>query len=120
VTKTSSSNSTRKITIKKNVAARATTRKAKPAAGGKKAARSVKVASAKVKKSAGKKNTPPAEPITEIFRPQSTQIEALYQKGRVRGFITEDEVLYLFREIEEYVEEYEDFLDALDASGHCR
>ncbi len=117
VTKTSSSNSTRKITIKKNVAARATTRKAKPAAGGKKAARSVKVASAKVKKSAGKKNTPPAEPITEIFRPQSTQIEALYQKGRLRGFITEDEVLYLFREIEEYVEEYEDFLDALDASG---
>jgi len=53
----------------------------------------------------------------EIVTPTEEQLNSLLQKGRSRGFITEQEILYTFPEIEEYIELYEKFLDKLDASG---
>jgi len=45
------------------------------------------------------------------------KVEKLYEKARSRGFITETEILYSFPELEEYILEYEDFLDDLESSG---
>jgi len=41
----------------------------------------------------------------------------LISKGRRRGYITENEVLFTFVEVEDYVEVFEDFLDELDRVG---
>ena len=41
----------------------------------------------------------------------------LVDKGRVRGFITEDEVLYSLNDLEYCVKEFEIFLDTLDLLG---
>ncbi|MBU1038992.1 sigma-70 family RNA polymerase sigma factor [Patescibacteria group bacterium] len=41
----------------------------------------------------------------------------LIRKGRSRGFITEDEALTVFPEVEEYAQKYDDFLDDLDKQG---
>ncbi|MFH0804691.1 MAG: sigma-70 family RNA polymerase sigma factor [Patescibacteria group bacterium] len=48
---------------------------------------------------------------------QPPQTDKLLNKGRVRGFITEIELLYAFPELEEYVPALEEFLDKLEASG---
>jgi len=45
------------------------------------------------------------------------KIDKLYGKARSRGFVTETEILYSFPELEEYIDEYEDFLDTLESSG---
>ncbi|MBL7022122.1 RNA polymerase sigma factor RpoD [Patescibacteria group bacterium] len=55
--------------------------------------------------------------VEEIFVPSEDQITFLFNKGRLRGYLTEDEVLYLFRNIEEYADMYEGFLDTLDDAG---
>ena len=41
----------------------------------------------------------------------------LITKGRSRGFLTETEILYTFPDIEEYLVEYEEFLDQLEGQG---
>ncbi|MBU4332497.1 sigma-70 family RNA polymerase sigma factor [Patescibacteria group bacterium] len=41
----------------------------------------------------------------------------LILKGRMRNFITEDEVLHFFPDIEDYLEKYEEYLDELDRQG---
>jgi len=51
---------------------------------------------------------------TEIKQPKA---DKLFEKGRSRGFITETEILYSFPELEEYVDEYENFLDKIEGSG---
>ena len=45
------------------------------------------------------------------------EVKNLISKGRVRGFITEDEVLYSLNELEYCVKEFELFLDTLDSFG---
>jgi RNA polymerase primary sigma factor len=55
--------------------------------------------------------------IDEIFVPTEEQLALLHGKGRLRGFITENEVLYLFRNVEEYAELYEGFIDSLEDVG---
>lgn len=40
-------------------------------------------------------------------------VEKLFRKGRVRGFITEDEMIHTFPYVEEYLDRYEEFLDRL-------
>ncbi|MFH1744725.1 MAG: sigma-70 family RNA polymerase sigma factor [bacterium] len=45
------------------------------------------------------------------------EAEKLAQKGRSRGFVTETEILYIFPEVEEYVYEYELFLEKLQMMG---
>ncbi len=53
----------------------------------------------------------------EIIKPSEEEIEKLIQKGRSRGFITETEILYLFREVEEYIYDYELFLEKVYRNG---
>jgi RNA polymerase primary sigma factor len=45
------------------------------------------------------------------------KVDKLFAKGRSRGFVTETEILYGFPELEEYIHEYEDFLERLESSG---
>ncbi|MBI2483735.1 sigma-70 family RNA polymerase sigma factor [Candidatus Uhrbacteria bacterium] len=49
--------------------------------------------------------------------PVQSVTEMVIEKGRSRGFLTEDEVLYYFPDLEEYEEKYEDFLDELEEHG---
>lgn len=49
------------------------------------------------------------------FRPEN--IEAMIRKGKTRGFITEQEILHVFPEVEEYLFEYEKLLHRLDNLG---
>ncbi|MEA3449944.1 MAG: sigma-70 family RNA polymerase sigma factor [Patescibacteria group bacterium] len=53
----------------------------------------------------------------EIVYPVEIQIENLLAKGRSRGFVTETELLYVFPEIEEYIFDYEVFLENLQKNG---
>ncbi|MBN2884388.1 sigma-70 family RNA polymerase sigma factor [Patescibacteria group bacterium] len=53
----------------------------------------------------------------EVVYPTEAQIKKLIDKGRLRGFITETELLYLFPEVEEYVYEFDVFLGDLQKNG---
>lgn len=61
---------------------------------------------------------------TKIVRRKSTQIavtqehiDKLLKKGRMRGFLTENEVLHVFSDLEQTLPQYEEFLDLLDKNG---
>ncbi len=58
----------------------------------------------------------PAAP-REIVRPTAERLQRIIDKGRLRGFLTETELLYLFPEVEEYVYEYDVFLGDLQKNG---
>ncbi|QQR60902.1 sigma-70 family RNA polymerase sigma factor [Candidatus Uhrbacteria bacterium] len=49
--------------------------------------------------------------------PSQEVIDKLFDKARSRAFLTENEVLYAFPEVEDYVDLYEAFIDRLDAAG---
>lgn len=49
--------------------------------------------------------------------PESALIQSLLDKGRIRGFITDAEILQVFPEVEEYLKDYEDFLNELEKRG---
>lgn len=53
----------------------------------------------------------------EVVKPTPEQMKRLIDKGRLRGFVTETELLYLFPEVEEYVYDYDVFLGDLQKSG---
>ena len=53
----------------------------------------------------------------EVVKPTEAQLQKLIEKGRMRSFVTETELLYLFPEIEEYVYEYDVFLGDLQKNG---
>jgi len=81
-----------------------------------------KVVKAPVKKVAVKKvpeKKVPAKvlPPHEIVYPSEENIKKVLSKGRVRGFVTETELLYLFPEVEDYVYEYDVFLGDLQRNG---
>ena len=59
----------------------------------------------------------PVREAKPVVKPTEDQIKKLIDKGRLRGFITETELLYLFPEVEEYVYEYDVFLGELQKSG---
>ncbi|MCK5416776.1 sigma-70 family RNA polymerase sigma factor [Candidatus Parcubacteria bacterium] len=65
-----------------------------------------------VKKKVVKKEVP-----REIFVTTEAQKQALIHKGRSRGFVTETELLFAFSEIEEYIFDYELFLEELFVNG---
>ncbi len=44
-------------------------------------------------------------------------VDNLLQKGRSRGFITENELIRTFSDLEDYVSKFEDFLDLLDEAA---
>ncbi len=49
--------------------------------------------------------------------PSPEVIERLVKKGMGRGYVTENEVLFTFTEVEDYISEYEAFLDRLEKVG---
>ncbi len=78
----------------------------------------VKKPVAKVKKVIAKPKEVKKElPPREIIYPSEDKMRKLIEKGRMRGFVTETELLYLFPEVEEYVYEYDVFLGDLQRSG---
>jgi RNA polymerase primary sigma factor len=52
-----------------------------------------------------------------VAKPSEEAMKRLIEKGRLRGFITETELLYLFPEVEEYVYDYDVFLGDLQRNG---
>jgi RNA polymerase primary sigma factor len=59
----------------------------------------------------------PIEPEVPLTPPDDDRILSLVAKGRSRGFLTEAEILIFFPRVEQYLPEYEGFLDLLDKSG---
>ncbi|MFZ4648360.1 MAG: sigma-70 family RNA polymerase sigma factor [Patescibacteria group bacterium] len=53
----------------------------------------------------------------EIKYPAEEKLQKLLDKGRVRGFVMETELLYAFPEVEDYVYEYDVFLGDLQKNG---
>jgi RNA polymerase primary sigma factor len=49
--------------------------------------------------------------------PDEEAVRTLLVKGRSRGFVTETEILYLFPEVEDYLYDYEVFLEDLQKNG---
>ena len=49
--------------------------------------------------------------------PSIEKLERLIERGQTRGYITENEVLYVFDEIEDHVNLFDDFLDQVEAVG---
>lgn len=49
--------------------------------------------------------------------PSPAALDKLFEKARTRAFMTENEILYAFPEIEDYISIYEAFIDRLDAAG---
>ncbi len=55
--------------------------------------------------------------IAPSVLPPEEQIKTLINEGRNRGFITENEILYAFPELEEYADAYDDFLTSLERNS---
>jgi len=53
----------------------------------------------------------------KVISPSEEEKNSLIKKARTRGFVTETEIMYIFPEIEEYMYEYELFLEKLDDNG---
>ena len=84
----------------------------------------LKKAKAVAKKTAPKKTTKKAKKTRvkktepkEIVLPTEEQMKSLINKGRSRGFVTETELLYIFSEVEEYIYDFEVFLEDLQKNG---
>lgn len=75
--------------------------------------------SAPSKKPAAKPRTGPVRPVPYVkAQPPAREVmDRLFEKARSRGFITENEIMYVFKEVEDYIELYETFIDQLDAAG---
>jgi len=78
-------------------------------------ARPAKKRAAKVKAVKGKKvravRAPKAQP------PAEEDVAGLLRKGRIRGFMTEAEILQTFPEVEDYLDVYNAFLDLVERAG---
>ncbi|MFA6422035.1 MAG: sigma-70 family RNA polymerase sigma factor [Candidatus Buchananbacteria bacterium] len=68
-----------------------------------------------------KKPKAPIKPKAKVSRFLKTQfevseesIQSLIKKGRMRGFVIEQEILMAFPDLEEYVDRYEEFLEEMD------
>ncbi|MFA6995248.1 MAG: sigma-70 family RNA polymerase sigma factor [Patescibacteria group bacterium] len=85
--------------------------------------KSVKVKSKKIKKNLPAKHIKKNKAASSdraphvVVKPSPEQMKKLIDKGRLRGFITETELLYLFPEVEEYVYDYDVFLGDLQKNG---
>ncbi len=60
---------------------------------------------------------PKQPPYIKTPAPSQETIDRLFEKARVRGFVTENEIMYAFPEVEDYLDVYETFIDHLDAAG---
>lgn len=71
----------------------------------------------KTVKSPQKQTAPKAAPYVKTAPPAAEMIDKLFEKARSRGFITENEIVYAFPEVEDYIDALETFIDRLDAAG---
>ena len=103
----------KKSVTKKRVTKKAVAKKTAPkkkASVAKKATkrRTAKKAPAKrVKKERYKKSSPPPQ----------TVLDRLVERGLMRGFVTDNEVVFAFGDIEDHVDLFEEFLDLLERKG---
>lgn len=80
--------------------------------------KSKSVSKKKVVSKKTKRITKPARRSRAAVVPPSLEDRArLLNKARVRGFVTEDELLSLFYDVEEYQATFDEFLDDLDQAG---
>ncbi len=68
-------------------------------------------------KAAAKKKPAAKAPRVKAAPPSGEQLDLLIKKGRARGFVTEAEMLYVFKDLEEYIPLYQETVDRLDAAG---
>lgn len=104
------SSSKKKSTTKKTTKKSTTKKKATKSASRSKQ-RSTK------KKSASKKSKKRKEPYEPAPRPSETMLDKLFHTAQSRGFMTEQEVLFAFPYIEDYLQVFEDFLERLNDYG---
>lgn len=71
----------------------------------------------KKKKEAVLKKKSSSEVLVLSPAPGEEEIKKIISKGRLRGFLTETEILYLFPKVEDYVYDYEIFLGRLADSS---
>ncbi|PIW37241.1 MAG: RNA polymerase sigma factor RpoD, partial [Candidatus Kerfeldbacteria bacterium CG15_BIG_FIL_POST_REV_8_21_14_020_45_12] len=118
---------TTKKTIKKKTSAKKATKKVAKRSVSKKAKPKPKPKAAKAKKATVKKS-PRASKATETTTPAPRGkyvkaewpvdvAEELFQKGKLRGFLTENELLYIFDSLEDYVDDFEEWLNQLEDDG---
>ncbi len=123
---------TNKKVVKKKTSKLSVAKASKPApksAKVTKAAKDSKKAEKALKKAAvaSKSHAKSTKPVKEAVKashkevlalpPSDERLKKLIDKGRLRGFITETELLYTFPEVEDYVYEYDVFLGELQRSG---
>ncbi len=65
----------------------------------------------------GKQLFQPMQSSEPLVEPTLEQMWAVANKGRGRGFITEEEILHLFPFVEHYIDTYEGFLDLIDKNS---
>jgi len=68
------------------------------------------------RKSGPKRKKKPV-PYVQAEPPTEEALNKLFQRGQSRGFLTEQEILYSFPEIEDYIQVYEDFLELIENYG---
>ena len=70
-------------------------------------------------KKTAKKTTKKKSAVKDKVKPVLDQqvVDKLIGKAKVRGFITEVEIVHAFPEVEEYIDEYEKFLNRVDKLG---
>lgn len=91
-------------------------KKKKPTHSGKKVKKLVKGKKVlKVGKDKKKKDKPPAL-YTPVIFPQE-MADLLLKKGRGRSFLTENEIVFTFKDLEDYIEAYELWLSAVEDNG---
>ena len=114
--KTTAKKPARKIVKKTAAKKKPAVKKAiiKKKAAGKKSKPANKV---KTKRIVRKKTAAKAVLAREIIKPSEEQLENLVAKVRSRSFVTETELLYIFPEVEDYVYDYELFLEKLQRNG---
>jgi RNA polymerase primary sigma factor len=75
-----------------------------------------KVAAAKVSK--GKKGkSKPLSKLDKAIKVNATEINELIERGRPRGFVTDNEILYYFPKIEDNVDLLDEIYDRLEKAG---
>jgi len=66
------------------------------------------------------KSVHPSGPLIKAPKakpPSEEELDRLFKKAELRGFLTENEVLFAFSEVEDYLEVYVTFLDRLERAG---
>jgi RNA polymerase primary sigma factor len=69
------------------------------------------------KKTVSKKNAKPLSKFEKALKINAKEINELIERGRPRGFVTDNEILYYFPKIEDNVELLDEIYDRLEKAG---